>query len=261
MYCVVEADYLKGWAQDKEDKMIELEHLPTTTVKPTGPEIDRNSCFYLVSPKGKRCYQAFTELDRRNWIKALTQSSVQALQRKNTLDGKHIDRLYSIAGNNQCADCNDAKPEWACIDHGTTICIACSGVHRSLGVNVSKVRSIYLDNWSEQVLVHMEGKGNTLFNTLYEASVKDKIDKDCDKDERLAYIKRKYIDKLYHSNPTSELPITDVTETIEPVAEEEEFMTGLEEVVPELDNSPDCVRDRTRNIKSEQSSEQNSPVT
>jgi len=81
------------------------------------------------------------------------------------------------------------------------------------------------------------------------------------RDERLAYIRRKYIDKLYHSNPTSELPITDVTETIEPVAEEEEFMTGLEEVVPELDNSPDCVRDRTRNIKSEQSSEQNSPVT
>lgn len=40
-------------------------------------------------------------------------------------------------------------PDWASINLGILVCIECSGIHRSLGVHVSKVRSLTLDKWEE----------------------------------------------------------------------------------------------------------------
>jgi hypothetical protein len=52
-----------------------------------------------------------------------------------------------------CADCNDEDPTWASINLGILICVECSGVHRSLGSHVSKVRSCMLDKWEPETMM------------------------------------------------------------------------------------------------------------
>lgn len=65
-------------------------------------------------------------------------------------------RIGRCNGNHVCADCGAADPEWASLNLGVVVCIECSGVHRQLGVHISKVRSLKLDVkvWTEP-LIHM----------------------------------------------------------------------------------------------------------
>ncbi len=70
--------------------------------------------------------------------------------------------------NNVCVDCNTPDPEWVSINLGVLMCIECSGIHRSLGVHVSKVRSLTLDAWENELLEVIAGVGNTIFNAIWE---------------------------------------------------------------------------------------------
>lgn len=45
-------------------------------------------------------------------------------------------------------------PRWASWNLGIFLCIRCAGIHRNLGVHISKVKSVNLDTWTpEQVVV------------------------------------------------------------------------------------------------------------
>ncbi|EDQ92551.1 uncharacterized protein MONBRDRAFT_13953, partial [Monosiga brevicollis MX1] len=46
-----------------------------------------------------------------------------------------------IPGNSACFDCGTSPSDWASITLGIVLCLECSGVHRSLGVGCSFVRS------------------------------------------------------------------------------------------------------------------------
>uniref|UniRef100_T1GBX7 Arf-GAP domain-containing protein n=1 Tax=Megaselia scalaris TaxID=36166 RepID=T1GBX7_MEGSC len=82
-----------------------------------------------------------------------------------------LEHFLKIPGNSKCCDCRGSDPRWASINLGITLCIECSGVHRSLGVHYSKVRSLTLDAWeSENIKVMME-LGNEVVNKIYEANV------------------------------------------------------------------------------------------
>ena len=68
--------------------------------------------------------------------------------------------INQYPGNQKCCDCLSLDTDWASINHGTLICLDCAGKHRSLGVQVSFVRSIHMDTWSPLQLEMMRQGGN-----------------------------------------------------------------------------------------------------
>jgi hypothetical protein len=75
------------------------------------------------------------------------------------------------AGNPTCADCDAPNPDWASLNLGCVFCLDCSGVHRSLGAHVSKVRSLVLDEWLPVHLSLLLQLGNDTVNELLEAKL------------------------------------------------------------------------------------------
>jgi stromal membrane-associated protein len=50
--------------------------------------------------------------------------------------------------NKVCADCLSKGPRWAAWNLGVYLCIRCAGLHRKLGVHISKIKSVDLDSWT-----------------------------------------------------------------------------------------------------------------
>ncbi|TKW11443.1 hypothetical protein SEVIR_6G234000v4 [Setaria viridis] len=90
--------------------------------------------------------------------------------RTNMKPEKPIDLLRKVDGNNMCADCGASEPDWASLNLGALLCIECSGVHRNLGVHISKVRSLTLDVrvWEPSVINLFQSLGNMFVNNIWE---------------------------------------------------------------------------------------------
>lgn len=52
-------------------------------------------------------------------------------------------------------------PRWASWNLGIFICIRCAGIHRNLGVHISKVKSVNLDQWTQEQ-VQVRGTASVL---------------------------------------------------------------------------------------------------
>ncbi|OQS02086.1 hypothetical protein THRCLA_05513 [Thraustotheca clavata] len=74
--------------------------------------------------------------------------------------------LRRVAGNDRCVDCNKVFPQWASVTFGVLLCLSCAGVHRSLGVHTSFVKSLTMDTWSSKDIALLEAGGNGKWNTV-----------------------------------------------------------------------------------------------
>lgn len=59
-------------------------------------------------------------------------------------------------------------PRWASWNLGVFICIRCSGIHRSMGVHISRVKSVDLDSWTDEQMQSILSWGNARANKYWE---------------------------------------------------------------------------------------------
>ncbi|XP_019388483.1 PREDICTED: arf-GAP with coiled-coil, ANK repeat and PH domain-containing protein 2 isoform X2 [Crocodylus porosus] len=211
----------------KDNPTVVVEDLRLCTVKHC-EDIERRFCFEVVSPTKSCMLQADSEKLRQAWIKAVQTSIATAYREKGDESEKQekkcfpsagslepgseckekllkgesaLQRVQCIAGNASCCDCGLADPRWASINLGITLCIECSGIHRSLGVHFSKVRSLTLDTWEPELLKLMCELGNDVINRIYEAKVEKmgvkKPQPSSQRQEKEAYIRAKYVERKF----------------------------------------------------------------
>ena len=119
--------------------------------------------------------------------------------------------------------CED--PDWASINLGVFVCLRCSGLHRQLGVHVSKVKSATLDLWNTGWVKVMRSWGNRRANLYYHASLpkSNRLPSVGVSDaELLAYLKDKYELKKWASRLPAAKWIDRQAEKEAPEEEEEE---------------------------------------
>ena len=69
--------------------------------------------------------------------------------------------LMQIDANKRCFDCGQISPQWASVNNGIFVCLSCSGIHRSYGVDISFIRSVTMDSWNAKQLKCMQLGGNS----------------------------------------------------------------------------------------------------
>jgi len=195
---------------------------------------DRRFCFEVISPTKSHVLQADSQEMYTVWVSSLQQGISTALHEsmqanepdpantsggaiqwedsdtEEAQDGKKTDRIriqpsarqiLDIPGNMVCCDCGAPEPQWASINFGVTLCIECGGIHRSLGVHISKVRSITLDAWEPEILKVMAELGNSIVNKILEGDIGEravtKPNANSDRSTRELWINAKYKEKAF----------------------------------------------------------------
>merc|ERR1711871_1698321 len=102
-----------------------------------------------------------------------------------------LQELMELPCNSKCADCRADGPSWASVNLGIFVCMKCSGLHRSLGTHISKVRSVELDRWNEAQVQRIRDIGNEKSNEFWEAAMGDKVIPK-QGDELLDFVTQKY---------------------------------------------------------------------
>ncbi|XP_040513113.1 arf-GAP with coiled-coil, ANK repeat and PH domain-containing protein 1 isoform X1 [Gallus gallus] len=187
------------------------------TVKPC-PELERRFCFEVVSPNKSCVLQADSAGQQRAWVSAVQSSIASAFSQDpppgptgppgstSGSGGSHggrevLGQILGLEGNGNCCECSAPDPAWASVNLGITLCIECSGIHRSLGVHFSKVRSLTLDTWEPELVKLMCELGNRTLNRIYEARVEEmgvkKPHPECSRVQREDWIRAKYVEKKF----------------------------------------------------------------
>ncbi|CAG9321152.1 unnamed protein product [Blepharisma stoltei] len=146
-YLWKQADFFKDWKRRyfkiNESELVyyrgQQEILYTTLVLSKITELidyEHLFAFEIYSATTQKSFILLAESDAevKEWVYALKLASEQGLLG------------YEPTANIFCADCLAKAGEWYSLNLGVHLCTTCSGIHRSLGCHISKVKSLHLDN-------------------------------------------------------------------------------------------------------------------
>ncbi|XP_023375475.1 arf-GAP with SH3 domain, ANK repeat and PH domain-containing protein 1 isoform X4 [Pteropus vampyrus] len=203
-------------------------NLLTCQVKPNAE--DKKS-FDLISHNRTYHFQAEDEQDYVAWISVLTNSKEEALTMafrgeqsagENSLEDLTkaiIEDVQRLPGNDVCCDCGSSEPTWLSTNLGILTCIECSGIHREMGVHISRIQSLELDKLGTSELLLAKNVGNNSFNDIMEANLPSPSPKptpSSDMAVRKEYITAKYVDHRFSRKtcPSSSAKLSALLEAI-----------------------------------------------
>nr|XP_005162662.2 arf-GAP with SH3 domain, ANK repeat and PH domain-containing protein 1 isoform X5 [Danio rerio] len=184
-------------------------NLLTCQVKPSAED---RKCFDLISHNRTYHFQAEDEQEFIIWISVLTNSKEEALnmafrgEQGGGDDGLEdltkaiIDDVLRMPGNEWCCDCGAPDPKWLSTNLGILTCIECSGIHREMGVHISRIQSMELDKLGTSELLLAKNVGNSSFNDIMEGGLScpsSKPTPSSDMTVRKEFINAKYVDHKF----------------------------------------------------------------
>ncbi|XP_026093405.1 arf-GAP with SH3 domain, ANK repeat and PH domain-containing protein 1-like isoform X3 [Carassius auratus] len=184
-------------------------NLLTCQVKPSSED---RKCFDLISHNRTYHFQAEDEQEFIIWISVLTNSKEEALnmafrgEQGGGDDGLEdltkaiIEDVLRMAGNEVCCDCGAPDPKWLSTNLGILTCIECSGIHREMGVHISRIQSMELDKLGTAELLLAKNVGNSSFNEIMEGNLpcpSPKPTPASDMTVRKEFINAKYVDHKF----------------------------------------------------------------
>ncbi|KAK0087057.1 hypothetical protein PV325_001838 [Microctonus aethiopoides] len=214
--CAVQAEGYLDICHADESKPPTRVNLLTCQIKLV-PDDKRG--FDLISYNRTYHFQAEDEADQRAWMSVLVNCKERTLLRAFDASGKAeagqgnpslvelqqavIRCVMRLPGNDQCCDCssqNDAT--WLSTNFGIIVCIECSGIHRDLGVHISRIQSLTLDNVGTAQLLLARYMTNQAFNEVMEATLHHNLKPTptSTMEARYEFIRAKYVDKRYVMN-------------------------------------------------------------
>ncbi|GLV37592.1 ArfGAP with SH3 domain ankyrin repeat and PH domain [Carabus blaptoides fortunei] len=172
--------------------------------------------FDLISYNRTYHFQAEDEADQHAWMSVLVNCKEMALMKAFEdvskigsdkvnhsfweLQQAIIRYIQRLPGNDHCCDCNSHNDAtWLSTNFGIIVCIECSGIHRDMGVHISRIQSLKLDNVGTSQLLLARYMTNQNFNEIMEAnlSFNNKPTSTSTMEERYEFIRAKYVDKKF----------------------------------------------------------------
>ncbi|XP_070209442.1 arf-GAP with SH3 domain, ANK repeat and PH domain-containing protein 1-like isoform X3 [Littorina saxatilis] len=187
--CIIKDGSMYIYHQDESKDPVKL-NLLTCQVKLVHDDPGKK-CFDLVSSSNNRTYhfQGEDVRDMEEWISVLNNAKEEILlkafhdtsdshslnQSVRELTSSIVDRIRRLPGNKHCCDCGAPDPEWLSTNLGVMICLECCGIHRELGVHISRTQSVVIDALGTSQLLLARVVGNSALNDVMEATLDHKL--------------------------------------------------------------------------------------
>ncbi|EMG48165.1 GTS1 Protein GTS1 [Candida maltosa Xu316] len=119
--------------------------------------------------------------------------------------GRLIEIVNSNANRNKCGECGAPYPTWASYNIGILLCGRCSSLHKRIlgppNQNVSKVKSLTLDSWTDSQIDHLQRVGNRRANKKWNSKrIPFPYDGDDDVSAVEQYLRDKYINGKFRDD-------------------------------------------------------------